>query len=228
MALPATALPGQLLGHADQYLPGPGTHLHDSQIYASISGLVLASPQARSSSSSSSSSSSKPLSTLSISRDACAQSQSHSHSQSPTLLPTISSLVLCRITRLTPRAATCTLLALAGPTPTSTPTFTPLPTPLPGQIRREDVRATEKDKTRIERSFRVGDIVRAQVISLGDQQSGYFVATDRNELGVVVARREGGGGGGGGEGRVMVPVSWCEVMDPVSGVREERKVAKPF
>jgi exosome complex component CSL4 len=57
------------------------------------------------------------------------------------------------------------------------------------------------------------------VISLGDQ-SNYYVATDRNEYGVVLARSE--------EGRVMWPVSWREVRDPVTGVGERRKVAKPF
>jgi exosome complex component CSL4 len=88
-----------------------------------------------------------------------------------------------------------------------------------GQIRREDIRATEKDKIKIEESFRVGDLVRGVVISLGDQ-SNYYVATDANEYGVVMARSE--------EGRVMYPVSWKEFRDPVSGRGESRKAAKPF
>jgi exosome complex component CSL4 len=57
------------------------------------------------------------------------------------------------------------------------------------------------------------------VISLGDSGN-YYVATDSNELGVVVARSE--------EGRVMYPVSWREFRDPVSGKGEARKAAKPF
>lgn len=65
----------------------------------------------------------------------------------------------------------------------------------------------------------MGDLIRASVISLGDQ-SNYYVATDANEYGVVVARSE--------EGRVCWPVSWREVLDPVTGKRETRKVAKPF
>lgn len=88
-----------------------------------------------------------------------------------------------------------------------------------GQIRREDIRATEKDKIRIEESFRVGDLVRGSVISLGDQ-SNYYISTDRNELGVVMARSE--------EGRLMFPVSWKEFRDPVTGKGEARKAAKPF
>ncbi|KLJ11589.1 hypothetical protein EMPG_13225 [Blastomyces silverae] len=66
--------------------------------------------------------------------------------------------------------------------------------------------------------FRVGDIVRAVVISLGDQ-SFYYCSTARNELGVVMGRSE--------EGNVLVPVSWREMVDGRSGRREGRKVARP-
>lgn len=93
------------------------------------------------------------------------------------------------------------------------------PTPFAGLIRREDVRATEKDKVTIADSFRVGDLVRGVVISLGDQ-SNYYIETARNDLGVVMAKSE--------EGNVMFPVSWKEFVDGVTGRREARKVAKPF
>ncbi|EOA98486.1 3'-5' exoribonuclease CSL4-like protein, partial [Anas platyrhynchos] len=59
--------------------------------------------------------------------------------------------------------------------------------------RREDIRATEKDKVEVYKSFRPGDIVLAKVISLGDAaQSNYLLSTAENELGVVVARSEAG------------------------------------
>lgn len=61
--------------------------------------------------------------------------------------------------------------------------------------------------------------MRGVVISLGDQ-SNYYVATERNELGVVMAWSE--------EGRLMYPVSWREFRDPVTGRGEARKAAKPF
>ena len=67
--------------------------------------------------------------------------------------------------------------------------------------------------------FHVGDIVRAMVISLGDQ-GGYYLSTAANELGVVMAWSE--------EGNGCVPISWREVRDDVTGVREARKVARPF
>lgn len=86
-------------------------------------------------------------------------------------------------------------------------------------IRREDIRATEKDKVTVADSFRVGDLVRGVVISLGDQ-GGYYVSTAKNELGVVMAESE--------SGNQMVPVSWKEFVDVRTGKREARKVAKPF
>ena len=57
--------------------------------------------------------------------------------------------------------------------------------------RVQDIRATEKDKVQVYRSFRPGDIVRAQVISLGDARS-YYLATTKNDLGVIFARSEAG------------------------------------
>jgi exosome complex component CSL4 len=85
-------------------------------------------------------------------------------------------------------------------------------------LRREDVRLTEKDKIVMNESFRVGDIVRATVISLGDEKN-YYISTGGNEFGVVIARSE--------EGSAMVPASWKEMKDAVTGKVESRKVAKP-
>ena len=49
------------------------------------------------------------------------------------------------------------------------------------------MRATEADKVEVYSSFRPGDLVRAEVVSLGDARS-YFLSTARNELGVVYAK----------------------------------------
>jgi len=65
----------------------------------------------------------------------------------------------------------------------------------------------------------VGDIIRATVVGMGDQQ-GYYLSTAGNELGWVM--------GWSAEGNGLVPVSWKEVRDEVTGSREGRKVAKPM
>ncbi|KAH7371044.1 exosome component 1 [Pyrenochaeta sp. MPI-SDFR-AT-0127] len=214
MALPSIALPGQLLGSTEKYLPGPGTHIHEQRIYASIAGPVVSSPSSRPSQSTANPpSKSKLTPLLSITRPTTTTDPGILGTGSGgggTILPFIDSIVLTRITRLGPRFATCEILVVND---------TVCREAFQGQIRREDIRATEKDKIKIEDSFRVGDLVRGVVISLGDSGN-YYIATERNELGVVMARSE--------EGRLMYPVSWKEFRDPVTGRGEARKAAKPF
>lgn len=86
-------------------------------------------------------------------------------------------------------------------------------------FRSQDVRATEKDKVKIYTSFRPGDTIRAQVISLGDMKS-YYLSTARNDLGVLFADSVAAG-------VTMVPISWKEMMCPKTQTIEYRKVAKP-
>lgn len=79
------------------------------------------------------------------------------------------------------------------------------------------MRATEKDKIEISKSFRCGDVIIARVISLGDLNS-YFLSCAENELGVVIAHSEAR--------HRMIPVSWNEMQCPVTLQKEFRKVAK--
>lgn len=207
MALPTLALPGTLLGPASKYAPGPGTHIHEASVYASIAGLVASTPA--------SNPALTKLPLLSVARPAVGAGQDNTN-----ILPQVESQVLARITRLGARFASAEILVIAPQDATSISTnATVCTTPFGAQIRREDIRATEKDKVTIQDSFRVGDLIRAVVISLGDQ-GGYYLSTAKNELGVVVAR--------GDDGEVLVPVSWKEVRDMRTGRGEARKVAKPF
>lgn len=90
-----------------------------------------------------------------------------------------------------------------------------------GLISSRDVRATDRDKVKIIDSFRPGDIVRAQVISLGDG-SNYHLSTARNDLGVVFAKACNGAGG------MMYAIDWKTMVAPSTGFTEARKCAKPF
>ena len=89
--------------------------------------------------------------------------------------------------------------------------------PFQALIRQQDIRATEVDKVKVAESFRVGDIVRAVMISLGDERN-YYCGTAKNEYGVVLARSVWG--------NTMVPVSWREMKDMETEEAEVRKVAK--
>ena len=57
------------------------------------------------------------------------------------------------------------------------------------------MRAGERDKVEIYKSFRPGDVIMAKVLSLGDAQS-YYLTTCENELGVVFAKSVAGMGAG--------------------------------
>jgi exosome complex component CSL4 len=81
----------------------------------------------------------------------------------------------------------------------------------------QDIRAAERDKVEVYKSFRPGDIVRAEVLSLGDARS-FYLTTAKNELGVIYAKSTAGA--------PLVPVSWCEMECTATGTREFRKVAK--
>ncbi|KAI1098334.1 hypothetical protein F4804DRAFT_346431 [Jackrogersella minutella] len=206
MAQQALAIPGQLLGPADKYAAGAGTHIHDANLYSSLLGTVTVAgappaPQPEKASSGppkrltrigvltqgkNESGSGGALPTISVSR---AERQRE-------VLPEVGNAVLCRVTRITPRHANVAILIVGE---------TVLEAEWQGMIRVQDVRATEKDRVKIYESFRPGDIVRAQVISLGDQAN-YYLSTASNELGVIMATSEAG--------NTMYPVSWKEYKDP--------------
>lgn len=245
-SLPPVAIPGQRLGPISTYSAGPGTHVQQSFIYASIAGPVVADPA-------------QPLTktrpTLRVSRVMHPRDQvsSNTSAAAATLpikskpryntLPAVDSIVLARVTRVQKRQATVSILVVLDesasqsqdPSRTTSDNdnvasiLTSAANPenhsstdelrFQALIRKEDVRAVEKDRVVMDEMFRVGDIVRGSVISLGDQ-SFYYITTARNDLGVVMARSDAG--------NMMFPVSWKEMRDPVTGTGEQRKVARPF
>ncbi|KAI0403241.1 hypothetical protein F4802DRAFT_572866 [Xylaria palmicola] len=216
----AVAIPGQLLGPSSKYSAGPGTHIHESNLYASLLGAVsIAQPEktpgpakrmhriaALNTPAASSVTSQLPTISVSPAGGSAAEEQLDKRE----VLPEVGNVVLCRVTRITPREATVAILVVGDAVLTAQ---------WQGVVRVQDVRATEKDRVKIYESFRPGDIVRAQVISLGDQAN-YYLSTANNELGVIMATSEAG--------NTMFPVSWKEYKDPETGLSESRKVAKPF
>ncbi|KAL9060044.1 MAG: hypothetical protein Q9162_000894 [Coniocarpon cinnabarinum] len=130
-------------------------------------------------------------------------------------LPYVNATVLAHVTRITARQAHVTIVAVDDVPCTAS---TDHDAGFNGLIRVQDVRATEKDKVAIVESFSVGDVIRATVISIGDERN-YYLSTARNDLGVVMAKSAH-------SGMPMFPVSWREVVDD-RGAREARKVAKP-
>jgi exosome complex component CSL4 len=239
-SLPPVAIPGQRLGSIAAYSAGPGTHVQQSNIYASIAGPVIVDPAQPKT---------QTKSTLRVSRIlpgtgpvAPNPASSTPAKQKPryNTLPAVDSIVLARVTRVQKRQATVSILVVLDETTTDpaklasdndnvASILTTAANPenhsstdelrFQALIRKEDVRAVEKDRVVMDEMFRVGDIVRGSVLSLGDQ-SFYYLTTARNDLGVVMARSEAG--------NMMFPVSWKEMRDPVTGAGEQRKVARPY
>ncbi|KAL8907954.1 MAG: hypothetical protein Q9207_001100 [Kuettlingeria erythrocarpa] len=219
MSLPALALPGQLLGPSSSYLPGPGTHIHGSNLYASLCGrpTTAAAPTKPSSK--------HPVKpTVTISR---LPSSSPSTDLGPVservsnanTLPRVGDVVLGRVVRCMVRQVNLAVMVVYSDGEDGDGEGVVCADEVQGVVRREDVRATEKEKVLVGEAFRVGDLVRAVVISLGDQ-SNYYLSTAKNELGVIMAKSE--------DGNTMFPISWKEFRDPVTGEVETRKVAKPL
>lgn len=90
-----------------------------------------------------------------------------------------------------------------------------------GIVRSQDIKSTNRDKTKVIESFRPGDIVRAVVISLGDG-SNYYLSTARNDLGVIFAKSDGGAGD------LMYAIDWETMISSKTGEMEKRKCANPF
>lgn len=253
--LPALAIPGQRLGPVTSYSAGPGTHVQQSNVYASIAGPVVVEPAqpgskgkatlsvSRSIRAPGTGNASKPVTTAPGAKPA-ATSATPKPKVKYNALPAVDSVVLARVTRVQKRQATVSILVVldeSGSTQGVNPSQTTSDNDnieailssaanpenhsssdelrFQALIRKEDVRAVEKDRVVMDEMFRVGDIVRGTVISLGDQ-SFYYLTTARNDLGVVMARSEAG--------NMMFPVSWKEMRDSVTGQAEMRKVARPF
>lgn len=182
--------PGDVLCAAADAAAGPGTHVAGPNICASFIGTLRQAPADPASKLQ------KPV--VEVVRRGLQQGT-----------PKPGDVVTARVTRINPRLASLDILCVGD---------LPLDTTFTGVIRVQDVRLTEIDKVEIHNCFRPGDIVKAEVLSLGDQRS-YYLGTAKNELGVAYAKHPA-------SGTPMVPVSWQEMRCPKTRAVEKRKVAK--
>ncbi|KAG9791629.1 hypothetical protein KCU88_g1000, partial [Aureobasidium melanogenum] len=228
-------VPGQVLGSTSSHVPGPGTHVYENNIVASIIGrpVVLPSPtssaETKTKTNNTSTSTNKPIISVprssgtageGVSTTGTTTTPTTTTTTNTTPLPKVGSTVLARITRVQQRQISASILVV-DPSPNDITSYTRVTDDdlqFQAVLRREDIRTHEKDKVVMNDMYRVGDIVRATVISLGDERN-YYISTAGNEFGVVVATSDAG--------NAMVPASWREMRDVVTGQAESRKVAKP-
>ncbi|XP_017481673.1 PREDICTED: exosome complex component CSL4 [Rhagoletis zephyria] len=131
---------------------------------------------------------------------------------SQTIVPVAGDVVTARVLQVNQRFAKCSIICIGDHI---------LERTYRGIVRKEDVRATEKDRVEMYKSFRPGDVILARVLPQTELTC-YQLSTAENELGVVVATSSESGT----NGPPMVPVSWTEMQCPNTLVKEPRKVAK--
>lgn len=131
---------------------------------------------------------------------------------SQTIVPVAGDVITARVLQVNQRFAKCSIICIGDYI---------LERTYRGIVRKEDVRATEKDRVEMYKSFRPGDVILARVLPQ-TELSCYQLSTAENELGVVVATSSESGA----NGPPMVPVSWTEMQCPNTLVKEPRKVAK--
>ncbi|CAH0391261.1 unnamed protein product [Bemisia tabaci] len=131
------------------------------------------------------------------------------HNKEQSIVPMPGDVVTCKVNVINQRLCRCSITCIGD---------TVLMRPFRAILRKEDVRATEKDSIEMQKCFRSGDIILAKVLPMKEIHS-YQITTAENELGVVIAHSESGGVS-------MVPISWTEMQCPKTYNREFRKVAK--
>ncbi|GMT31717.1 hypothetical protein PFISCL1PPCAC_23014, partial [Pristionchus fissidentatus] len=187
-------IPGDVLFPSNESRrPGNGTYELHGSIYSSLAGFVFVKEE-------------KQRDRIIEVVEVRSSEIGHEH-----VVPYIGGVVTARVSSIGQRFAKCTLLCVES-------------TPLPGgaefgaMLRREDIRATDKDKIDVARCVSPGDIILARVISFGDNQTSFLLSTAEDELGVVSAISE--------SGERMLPVDWENVQAIKSKAREARKVAR--
>uniref|UniRef100_A0A1I7XJ15 S1 domain-containing protein n=1 Tax=Heterorhabditis bacteriophora TaxID=37862 RepID=A0A1I7XJ15_HETBA len=187
-------IPGEiLLPSAEGIRPGKGTYELHGHIFASLAGFVYMKDDQMND---------KNIQVLEVRRT----EERHDH-----VIPFIGCVVTAKILNIGSRFAKCELLCVEDATLSSNSEFTAI-------LRREDIRAVDKDKIDLAKCIQPGDIILARVVSFGDNQSSFILSTAEDQLGVVSAVGE--------SGERMVPFDWVSVKGLQTGILEPRKVAQ--
>jgi exosome complex component CSL4 len=194
--------PGDDLGDAAAFAPGPGAYVAGGRVIAALAGVRTESASLSAEEGAAAGEGAAALPLVGVDRGG----------EGAAVVPEPGDLVLARVTRITATAATCEILVVNGARLPSGSTFAAV-------LRREHVASGEIDAIAMDASFRPGDLVQATVGSLGDARS-FFLTTAAPHLGVVVAHAADG------SGRRLVAAAHNAMVDPATGAREARKVAR--
>lgn len=191
-------VPGQVLGPESEYQCGNGTFSRGGFVVSALAGKVsfLAAQSSASSEEEGSVSSNLPI------------AQVVNANAKPTVVPKEKSIVLAQVTKITPRFAQVAIVSVDDVTLTEY---------FPGTVRSTDIQLVQGEVVEVYKSFRPGDLIRAEVLSLGDSRT-YYLTTAKPEYGVVLAKSI--------SGHTMEAISSKLMQCPKTKLKEYRKVAK--
>mmetsp|Transcript_18817 Transcript_18817/g.21257 ORF Transcript_18817/g.21257 Transcript_18817/m.21257 type:complete len:192 (+) Transcript_18817:80-655(+) len=185
-------LPGKFLGTLEQYVPKAGTYVMGDKIYSSLAGKIEIKEETEGE---------QKKTTIKV---------IPKQNRSSSVVPSVGDLVIARVARIMNDRINVNILCIND---------VPLKQQFTGVVKLQEIRRYDTDKIVTENCFLPGDIIKAEVISMGDSRS-FFLSTAQNHLGVMFARHQ--------ESReLMVPVNWETMKCPVTNLEESRKVAKP-
>lgn len=120
--------------------------------------------------------------------------------------PKIGDLVVCKVVKVSLKQVFVDIIQIQDQEVVET---------FSGLIRSSDIRAFDIDAVEVHRCFRPRDIIRARVLSLGDQRA-YFLTTAEKDLGVVSCKSNI-------TGSIMVPFDEKTMICEETQEKEERK-----
>lgn len=137
-----------------------------------------------------------------------------------TRVPQVGDTVIGRCTRITQRFAGIDIEAVLYKQ--ASEDIIGMVSTLKGTIRLQDIYAVEElEQAQVPLCFRPGDMIKARVIGRGDASAGLLLSTGADiSLGVIYATSAS-------SGAPLQVLAWNEMVDPVTGIKEKRKCAKP-
>lgn len=123
-------------------------------------------------------------------------------------IPCVDDIVIAKIIKITQRFCQAEIICLNDK---------PLLHPCIGIIRQQDIRQLDTDSVQIWKCFRPSDIIKAKIISLGNQND-YYLSTSQPQFGVISATSS--------LGHTMKPIAWNKMQCMTTKIIESRKVAK--
>ena len=234
----ATVTPGDRLGLAARnkttLIAGKGTYLRQGHVYASLLGKLCATKHQVNNNDMEDEDGDTWIISVQSEKSISSSINQSTYTNNSIICPEVGMLIVGRVTRvMRPTQASIDIVAIVpeddvksnnnlqnndNNTSTISNQIIPLHEPFSGILRQNEIRPNSSLEVRIEECIHPGDVILARIHANGERE--YILTTAEAELGVIQAICES-------SGCVMQPISWKEMICPVSKVKEGRKVAKP-